>query len=218
MNTHDYIIRMETPEDYRTVEYLTREAFWNQYVPGCNEHYFVHVMRQHPDFIPELALVLEKDDRIIGNVMYTKAVLADENGVQKPILSFGPLCIHPDFQRMGYGKALLEYSFEQARSLGYDVIVIFGDPGNYVSRGFVSCKKHQICLEGDIFPMAMLVKELQAGALDGRRWYYHESTASAPCEDADAVRAFDAGFPLKEACWQPSQEIFYIHSHSVVQW
>ena len=38
MNKHDYTIRRETMNDYREVENLTREAFWNQYVPGCDEH------------------------------------------------------------------------------------------------------------------------------------------------------------------------------------
>ena len=47
MKERDYIIRQETKADHQTVETLTREAFWNQSVPGCNEHYFVHTMRQH---------------------------------------------------------------------------------------------------------------------------------------------------------------------------
>ena len=84
-------IRPETEKDYRAVENLTREAFWNVYKPGANEHYFVHTMRSHPDFIPELAFVAEKDGEIIGNIMYTKAWLEDETGNRKEILSFGPL-------------------------------------------------------------------------------------------------------------------------------
>ena len=86
-------IRLETENDYRAVEELTREAFWNVYKPGADEHYIVHKMRNHPDFIPELAFVLEKDGKIIGNIMYTKAWLEDENGTRKEILSFGPLCV-----------------------------------------------------------------------------------------------------------------------------
>ena len=74
------IIRSEEEKDYRAVEELTREAFWNVYKPGADEHYYVHEMRKHPDFIPELAFVLEKDGKIIGNIMYTKAWLEDENG------------------------------------------------------------------------------------------------------------------------------------------
>ena len=78
-------IRLETEKDYRAVEELTREAFWNVYKPGADEHYFVHMMRNHPDFIPELAFVLEKDGEIIGNIMYTKAWLEAENGEKKEI-------------------------------------------------------------------------------------------------------------------------------------
>ena len=55
---NDVTIRLETEKDYRAVEELTREAFWNVYKPGADEHYYVHMMRSHPDFIPELAFVL----------------------------------------------------------------------------------------------------------------------------------------------------------------
>jgi len=47
-------IRPETENDYRAVENLTREAFWNVYKPGADEHYYVHQMRTHPDFLPEI--------------------------------------------------------------------------------------------------------------------------------------------------------------------
>lgn len=124
MNKNDYIIRLETTNDYAEVENLTREAFWNVYTPGCNEHYFVHVMRSHKDFIPELDFVIELDGKIIGNIMYTRSKLIDKNGEEKTVISFGPLSIHPDFQRQGYGKALIEHSFSKACELGYDAVVI----------------------------------------------------------------------------------------------
>lgn len=55
------------------------------------------------------------------------------------------------------------------------------------------------------------------GALDGRKWIYIPSTAAADCcENTDAVEAFDATFPPKEKKWMPSQEEFYIYSHSSV--
>lgn len=152
-------IRREVPADYRAVEELTRRAFWNLYVPGCTEHYLAHILRGHADFIPELDLVLELGGRIIGSVMYTRAKLVDENGTEKPVLTFGPVCVEPEFQRQGYGKQLLESSFEQAVRLGYDTIVIFGSPVNYVGRGFKSCKKFNVCLEGGVFPAPMMVKE-----------------------------------------------------------
>ena len=207
-------IRNETQADYKQVEDMTRKAFWNLYVPGCMEHYLVHIMRDHQDFLPELDLVMELDQQIIGNMMYTKAKLIDEDGNEKSILTFGPISILPEYQRKGYGKKLMEYSFEKASALGYDAIVIFGNPANYVSRGFKSCKKYNICLEDGTFPASMLVKELRPGALDGRKWVYHQS----PVFDIDEKEAqrYDEGLEQLEKKYQPSQEEFYIHSHSLI--
>lgn len=208
-------IRKEEEKDYERVEKITRQAFWNLYAPGCVEHYLVHVMRSHQDFVPELDLVIEVDGQVIGNIMYTKAKLVDESGQEKEILTFGPVCILPEYQRMGYGKRLMERSFELALDLGYDVIVIFGNPGNYVGRGFKSCKKYNVCLENDIYPSAMLVKELKPGALDSRKWVYFDSPVMK-IDENDAER-FDEGLEKMEKKVQPSQEEFYIHSHSTIQ-
>ncbi|MCU6733479.1 GNAT family N-acetyltransferase [Diplocloster agilis] len=208
-------IRNEQETDYRKVEEITRKAFYNLYIPGCAEHYLVHIMRQHKDFLPELDFVIEKDGQIIGNVMYTKARLVDENGEEKQIITFGPVSILPEYQRMGYGKMLLEYSFEKAAGLGYEVIVIFGNPGNYVSRGFKSCKKYNVCIEDGTFPAAMLVKELKADALDGRKWIYHDSPLMQI--DEEEAQRFDDGLEKMEKKYQPSQEEFYIHSHAFLK-
>lgn len=215
MPIDDCTIRRECPEDYRAVEELTREAFFNVYQPGCDEHYYAHTMRSHEDFIPELDLLLEKDGKIIASVMYTRAWLTDENGREKTILSFGPFSVLPQYQRQGYGKMLLEYSFAEAVRLGYDAVVIFGNPGNYVSRGMVSCKKMNVSLRGGVFPCALLVKELTPGALQGKAWTYRASTAADCCADLPAVAAFDAQFPPKEKKWAPSQEEFFIYSGCV---
>ena len=209
-------IRREKNEEQRTVEVLTRQAFWNVYGPGCTEHYVVHILRKHEDFIPELDLVAESaDGRIVGNVMYTKARLIDENGNEAVILTFGPISVHPDFQRRGISRLLLEYSFEEARRLGYQAVVIFGDPDNYVSRGFKSCSRYDVCAQDGSYPAAMLVLELIPGLLDGRKWFYQESPAYA--FDPAAAEQFDRQFdPLKKE-YRPSQESFYIHSHSVIR-
>lgn len=211
------VIRLENKEDYRAVEELTRETFWNVYKPGADEHYFVHKMRTHPDFIPELAFVLELDGEIIGNIMYTKAWIENRQSERREILSFGPICVAPKYQRMKLGKLLIEHSFNRAREMGYDTVIVFGNPGNYVSRGFVSCKKKNVSFVADgNFPTALLVAELVPNALDGRRWMYIPSTAADCCEDTAAVEAFDASFPEKEKKWMPSQEEFYIYSRSSV--
>ncbi len=209
-------IRLETTRDYRTIENITREAFWNVYKPGCDEHYFAHMMRSHEDFIPELSFVLEKDGEIIGSIMYTKSWLESEDGERKTILSFGPICVLPEYQRQGGGKLLMKHSFARAVELGYEAVVIFGNPANYVGSGFVSCKRKNVSLGEDIFPTALLVRELIPDALGGKKWRYIESSAAECCADIAAVAAFDAEFPPKEKAWRPSQEEFYIYSHSCV--
>ena len=116
---------------------------------------------------------------------------------------------------MGYGKMLIEHSFDKAIALGYDIIVIFGNPGNYVSRGFKSCKKYNICLENGTFPAAMMVKELKPEALDGRKWVYYDSPVMKINEQE--AELFDESLVKMEKKFQPSQEEFYIHSHSILQ-
>ena len=141
----EILIRRETERDFREVEELTRKSFWNVYVPGCAEHYLAHILRGHEDFISELDFVAETEEgKVVGNVMYTEARLVDESGRERTILTFGPLSVHPEHQRMGISRRLLEHSFGKAAELGYEAIVIMGNPGNYVSRGFKSCKKYNI--------------------------------------------------------------------------
>ena len=209
------IIRNETQADYKNVEIMIRDAFWNLYEPGADEHYIAHIVRKHEDFIPKLDLVAEYEGQIVGHVMYTKAGLVDENGNRKEILSFGPLSVHKQYQRIKIGKALLEKSFELAIELGYDAIVIFGHPGNYVSRGFRSCKRYNVCLEDHTYPTAMLVKELIPGVFDGKKWIYQESPAYQ-FESADAEN-YDKSFEPKEKLYQASQEEFYIYSSSRIR-
>lgn len=210
----NFIIRNEQLKDYREVEELTKKAFWNVHAPGCDEHYLVHVMRTHEDFIPELDFVIEKDGVIIGNIMYTKAWLTDRDGEEKEILTFGPISILPEYQREGYGKALLEFSFAKAKEMGYDAIVIFGHPHNYISRGFKSCKKYNVHLEGNIFPTAMLVLELEESVLSGKDWTYRESEAY--CIKAEDAEEFDKQFPVMQKEYRLEHEEFYIYSHSRV--
>lgn len=208
-------IRNETEADYTRVEEITRKAFYNLYVPGCIEHYLVHIMRSHKDFIPELDFVMEKEKQIIGNIMYTKAKLVDKAGKEKQIVTFGPVCILPEYQRMGYGKKLIEYSFKKVTEMGYDVIVIFGSPSNYASLGFKSCKKYHVCVENGKYPAAMLVKELKENTLQGKKWVYYDSPVMQI--DEKEAQKFDEGFEKMDKKYQYSQEEFYIYSQSFVE-
>ena len=108
MNKNDCTIRLEKEEDYREVENLVREAFWNVYRPGCSEHYVIHVLRDDPAFVKELDFVMEQDGRLIGQNMFMRTVIEADDGRVIPILTMGPIGITPELKRKGYGKMLLD--------------------------------------------------------------------------------------------------------------
>ena len=139
----------------------------------------------------------------------------DENGRMKEVLTFGPVSILPAYQRRGYGKMLMEHSFKEAVRLGYDAIVIFGSPVNYVSRGFKSCKKYNVCIENGKFPSPMMVKELIPNVLAGHKWIYQESDIMAVSEEQ--AQNYDNTLEKLERKYQPSQDEFYIMSHSFIE-
>lgn len=210
----EYTIRNERPADHRAVEEITRMAFWNVHAPGCNEHYLVHIMRGHPDFIRELDFVIETNDEIIGNIMYTRSWLIHESGKARDILTFGPVSIAPKYQRQGYGSLLINHSIQKAMERGEDAIVIYGNPGDYVKFGFKSCRKYLVTNGNNEYPTAMLVKELKDGVLGDKKWIYKESDVYN-VDDSEAER-FDQQFEKMEKRVTASQEEFYILANSRV--
>ena len=138
VSSMEIIIRHEQEVDYRNVEELTREAFWNRYVPGCDEHYLVHSMRSMPAFLPDLDFVAEYHGNVIGNIMYTKATIFGDDGRQYPVLTFGPISVLPEYQGRGIGSKLIQHTKAIAKSLGYQAILIYGDPEFYKRVGFVA--------------------------------------------------------------------------------
>ena len=130
--------------DYRLVEEITRGAFWNLYVPGCTEHYLAHVMRAHRDFIPELSYVALNDDRMVGSIMYTASKLIDDEGGFVDTISFGPVSVLPEFQRLGIGSMLIWKTIDEARARGDRAVIIYGHPKNYCKFGFKSSRDYSI--------------------------------------------------------------------------
>ena len=166
----NYSIRVEEERDYSTVEGLVREAFWNVYRPGCTEHYVLHHLRSCPDFIPELAFVMEADGKIIGQNVFVKAQITKNDGTAFPILTMGPICIANEYKRKGYGKILLDYSLEKAKALGYGAVCFEGNIDFYGKSGFDYASKFGVYYHG--LPEGMkadffLCKELKPGYLDG---------------------------------------------------
>ena len=205
-------IRLETPKDYREVENLTREAFWNVYRPGCTEHYVLNQFRTNPDFIPELDLVMEEDDKIIGHVMFSKAELVLDDGRCVPSWTFGPISIHPDYKRKGYGLKLLQYALAKAREMGIGFICMEGNIAFYSLAGFDLASKlniHYHDFPKDAEVPFFLAQELIPGWL--KKNGIAEATYCPPKgyfvadENPEAFEAYEATFPEKVKLRLPGQ-------------
>lgn len=202
----DILIREETESDYRSVEELTREAFWNLNVPGCDEHYLAHSLRKSPAFIPELDLVAETDGKIVGNIMYAHSSIKQNDGSILPVLTFGPLSVLPEFQKKGIGGQLIRKSIAKAIAMGYSAILIYGDPAYYARFGFVAAEEFKIRTNQGLYAAALQAYELQPGALSGVSGKFDEGEAYQI--DPELSAQFDKGFPFKEKLVTPSQSRF----------
>ena len=206
MNHTDYTIRLETPADYRETEHLVREAFWNVYRPGCLEHYVLHTFRTAPDFVPELDLVLEKDGRLIGQIMYVRTVIHTDDGQELPIMTAGPLGILPEFQRQGWGTLLLRCSMEKAAAMGAGAMCFEGDIGFYGKSGFAVASTmgiHYYAEPREAEVPYFLCKELSPGYLAGITGVYR--TPTGYFVDEGEAEDFDSTFPPKEKKKLPGQ-------------
>lgn len=207
--TQNIIIRHECESDYRIVENLTREAFWNVYRPGCTEHYVLHHYRQNPDFIPELDFVMECDGVLMGQVIFSKAELIADDGSTIPVLTFGPISIGPEYKRKGYGLKLLRYALGKAKELGYGAVFMEGNIEFYKHAGFVLASSLHIHYHGEDRNSEVpyfLGLELQEGYLGGVEATYHTPKGYFIAEeDPDGFEKFDAEFPEKEKKVLPGQ-------------
>ncbi len=199
-------IRNEQPADYRRVEEITREAFWNLYLPGGSEHYLVHTMRGHKDYMPELSFVIEEAGRIIGSIHFTRAWVLTPEGEAVPIVHLGPVCIVPRLHRQGYGRALITHAINGAKTQGHRAIVLGGFTYHYHPYGFVGTKKNNITMADGKFYTGIMLLPLYEGALNGITGTLKLSEALEP--DKSGFDAYDASFPPMEKRGLPCQKAF----------
>ena len=202
------VVRNEAKTDYRKVEDITRKAFWNLYFPGCNEHYLVHIMRDHKDFIKELALVVTINEKVVGNIMYMKSYVKNEKDEIIHTLTFGPVSVHPSYQKQGIGSTLIKKSIEKAKENKYKAIIIYGYPHNYCKHGFKSSKDFNISNKEGKYPYSLLVLELKKDLFKDHSWKYYDSDAYIM--DEKKVEEFDKLFTNKEKGYRYSHEEFSI--------
>ena len=192
------IIRQEKEQDYFTVENLVREAFWNVYRPGCSEHLVLHNFRLNRDFIKDLDLVLEDNNKIVAQIMYSKANIILDNRQKLDIITFGPISVLPEYQKLGYGEKIINYSIDKATKLVFGAIAITGNPNYYNKFGFVDANNfgvYYLDLPKTEKTPFFMIKELKQDYLkncSGR--YYDPDGYNVNQNELDE---FDKQFPLK---------------------
>ena len=206
MNTNNITIRIEKKEEYREVENLVRESFWNVYRPGCLEHYVLNQLRKDPDFVTELDFVMLEDGKLIGQNIFMKTAIKADDGRDIPIMTMGPICIAPELKRKGYGKILLDYSLEKAAAMGCGAVCFEGNIDFYGKSGFTYASEYGIRYHG--LPEGedasfFLCKELIPGYLDGITGEY--ATPEGYFVDETEAEEFDKEFPYKEKLKLPGQ-------------
>jgi predicted N-acetyltransferase YhbS len=191
----DIKLRPEEEKDYSIVENLTREAFWNVYRPGCDEHLVLHNIRNENEFIKELDYVAIYNNEIIGNIVYAKSKII---GTLKEyeVLTFGPVSVLPKYQKKGIGKILIEHTIKKAKEMGFKAIIIYGNQKYYEKFGFKNTKEYGITdMEGN-YNDALMVLELFSNSLENITGKFFEGEIYKI--NKEELETFEKGFPYKE--------------------
>lgn len=159
-------IRQENPKDYGAVFNLIAQAFAPLELSDHQEHFLVERLRTSPAFVPELSLVAEIDQDIVGYILLTKMHI-QQGQDRYEALALAPLAVHPDYQGRGIGGSLIEQAHTQAREMGYRSAVVLGDPGYYKRYGYQQADTFGIALPFDVPQEYCMAIALVEGGLDG---------------------------------------------------
>ncbi|MBD8976203.1 MAG: N-acetyltransferase [Veillonella magna] len=129
-------IRREESRDYEAIDSVMRAAFMGAEHSDGNEAELVASLRQSEAYIPDLSLVAEKDEQIVGYIMFTKAKVG-----QSMVLALAPLAVLPKYQRQGVGRALVKKGHAIAAAQGFTHSVVLGSERYYPQFGYVPAHK-----------------------------------------------------------------------------
>lgn len=189
------IIREERESDYYETELTVKRAFWNLHVPGCNEHYLDHLIRKSKDYLPELSRVAEVDGKVVGEILYVMSYVMDGDK-KTDVLTFGPLCVDPEYQNLGIGGRLLEETMEIARQKGYKAIIIYGGPYYYPRHGFKTCDNFGITTpDGENFDPFMGIELVKDGLKDVKGKFYEADVYEECNSNTEKSDEYDKKFP-----------------------
>ena len=201
MNNH-ITIRPETPDDYRAVELLSRDASLGYYKAEADAHLHAHKTRRHRLFLPELSFVAELDGKPAGSIMYTKSKLITKGKTYRDTVCLQRLSVAPWAQGRGVGSALVRHTLLLAKEMGYRAVLFHGNPDYYPRLGFRPAFGFGI---GDRPDEHFHCMPLCEGALDGiSHGRYVEMNVRTPKWQ---VRLYNRRFPPPDTSWVKPIEV-----------
>lgn len=128
-------IRTENKEDFTAVFYLIQNAFEQEQMSDHKEHFLVERLRNSKAFVPELSLVAEIGNKIVGHILLTK--LKIKNGqVDFDSLALAPVSVLPEYQGIGISNKLIRAAHKKAIELGFQSVVLLGHAKYYPKLGY----------------------------------------------------------------------------------
>lgn len=162
--TMNITIRKEEKKDFRTVFNLVEKAFEKELMSDHKEQELVERLRNSEAFVPELSLVAEIGEQIVGYVLLTKIKIVNE-AFETESLAMAPVAVLPEFQGKGVGGRLIESAHEKAKKLGFGSVVLLGHEGYYPRFGYEMAKNYGIRLPFEVPDENCMVIELVENAL-----------------------------------------------------
>lgn len=128
----------------------------------------IEEIRSMKTYVPELELIMtDGNDEVIGYAMFSRFHLGGKYIDELLLLS--PVAVKIECQRQHISKELIEYGFERAKEMGFQAVIVEGNPQNYRSRGFKTSADYGIVAAESVGLPAvecLMVKELCEHALD----------------------------------------------------
>jgi predicted N-acetyltransferase YhbS len=156
-------IRGETENDYTRIREINDSAFGQK-----NEGRLIERLRQTESYIPELSLVAELDNEIVGHILFYPIAIHSDTS-KFPSISLGPMAVTPAFQSKGIGSRLVTDGLEAAKKLGHKSVIVVGHPEYYPKFGFKRASQWNIRVPFEVPDDAFLALELVEGELEGKR-------------------------------------------------
>lgn len=138
-------IREENHRDFESVYTLVQQAFKSAEHRDGDEQNLVNRLRKTAAFIPELSLVAEENNQIVGYVLFTRLKI----GLTTQ-LALAPLAVLPQRQKQGIGKLLVQTGHQIAKQAGYHFSLVLGNPIYYQKLGYLPASQFKIGCPFDV--------------------------------------------------------------------